>query len=78
VAEAADQAHAVQLAGALFEAADQQHVLIEFQKLVLADEGVDTGVIAFPSEASPLRVRAIQISLANLHRGLLLDAHPPK
>jgi len=27
---------------------------------------------AFPSEASALRVRAIQISLANLHRGLHL------
>ena len=30
VAEAADQAHAVKLAGPLFEAADQQHVGIEF------------------------------------------------
>jgi hypothetical protein len=48
VAEAADQAHAVQLAGALLEAADQQHVLVEFQKLVLADEGVDTGGISLP------------------------------
>ena len=29
VAEAADQAHAVELAGPLLEAADQQHVAIE-------------------------------------------------
>jgi hypothetical protein len=32
--------------------------------------------LALPSEASPLRVRAIQISLANLHRGLHPRAHP--
>ena len=29
MAEAADQAHAVELAGSLLEAADQQHVAIE-------------------------------------------------
>ena len=30
MAEAADQAHAVKLAGPLFKAADQKHVVIEF------------------------------------------------
>jgi hypothetical protein len=48
VAEAADQAHAVKLARALLEAADQQHVLIEFQEFVFSDEGVDTGVYRLP------------------------------
>ena len=42
VAEAADQAHAVQLAGLLLEAADQQHVAIVFQKL----GGTDLGLIS--------------------------------
>ena len=35
VAEAADQAEAVELAGALLEAADEQHLLVEFEQLVL-------------------------------------------
>ena len=35
VAEAADQAEAVELAGLLLEAADQQHLLVEFEQLVL-------------------------------------------
>ena len=34
VAEAADQAHAVELAGLLLEAADQEHVGVEFLELV--------------------------------------------
>ena len=36
VAEAADQAEAVELAGLLLEAADQQHLPVEFEQLVLA------------------------------------------
>ena len=36
VAEAADQAEAVELAGLLLEPADQQHLLVEVQQLVLA------------------------------------------
>jgi hypothetical protein len=35
VAEAADQAHAVKLAGLFLESADQQHVAVIFQQLVL-------------------------------------------
>jgi hypothetical protein len=48
VAEAADQTHAVQLAGPFLEPADQQHVAIEFQQLRLRGApgiGFDTGVI---------------------------------
>ncbi len=37
VAEAADEAHAVELAGLLFEAADQEHVAIGADVLVLAE-----------------------------------------
>src|SRR5262245_57460997 len=33
MAEAADQAHAVDLAGLLLEAADEQHVAVEFQQI---------------------------------------------
>ena len=40
VAEAADQAHAVELAGLLLEAADQQHLAVGVQ-LLLAGEGGD-------------------------------------
>ena len=36
MAEAADQAEAVKLAGALLEAADEQHLAVEFEQLVLA------------------------------------------
>ena len=36
VAEAADQAEAVELPGPLLEAADQQHLAVELQQLVLA------------------------------------------
>ncbi len=35
MAEAADQAHAVELAGLLLEAADQQHLAVEVEQLVL-------------------------------------------
>jgi hypothetical protein len=48
VAEAADQAHAVELAGPLLEAPDQQHVAIVFEQLVLGHAacGAAVGVIA--------------------------------
>ena len=36
MAEAADQAEAVELAGLLLEAADQQHLLVEFEQFLLA------------------------------------------
>ena len=35
MAEAADQAEAVELAGPLLEAADEQHLAVEFEQLVL-------------------------------------------
>ena len=36
VTKAADQTHAIELAGTLFEAADQQHVAIVLKQFVLA------------------------------------------
>jgi 2-oxoglutarate dehydrogenase complex dehydrogenase (E1) component-like enzyme len=39
VAEAADQAHAVELAGALLETADQHHLAIEAQQVLLGGRG---------------------------------------
>src|SRR3546814_16276691 len=53
VAEAADQAQAVKLAGLFLETADQHHLPVEFQQLFLA------GVIIFRSVgARPVMVRA--------------------
>ncbi len=46
VAEAADQAHAVHLAGLLLEAADQQHVAVGGEFLVLAEIGDRGGRLA--------------------------------
>ena len=37
MAEAADQPHAVELSGLLLEAADQQHVAIGLQQMLLVD-----------------------------------------
>ena len=39
VAEAADQAHAVELAGLLLEAADQQHLAVGDELLLAAEAG---------------------------------------
>ena len=40
VAEAADQAHAVELAGLLLEAADEQHVAVGVKLFVLVEGGL--------------------------------------
>ena len=45
VAEAADEAHAVELAGLLLEAADQQHAAIGGEFLILGEFG-DTDVFS--------------------------------
>ncbi len=37
MAEATDQAHAIKLAGAFFEAADQHHLAVIFQQVVFGD-----------------------------------------
>ncbi len=44
VAEAADQAHAVELAGLFLEAADQQHVAVGLEFLVLASKSAIAAV----------------------------------
>ena len=49
MAEAADQPHAVDLARLLLEAADQQHVAIEFQQVI----GVGLSIIGPPFALSP-------------------------
>ena len=49
MAEAADQPHAVDLARLLFEAADQQHVAVEFQQVI----GIGLSVIGPPLALSP-------------------------
>ena len=46
MAEAADQPHAVHLARLLLEAADQQHVAVEFQELFGRDFGLGFLVLA--------------------------------
>jgi len=43
VAEATDQAHAVELAGALLEAADQQHFAVPGQELVAGNASIRGG-----------------------------------
>jgi hypothetical protein len=48
VAETADQPHAIELAGPLLEAADQQHVAIErFQLLGVGRRGLRCGRLSF-------------------------------
>ena len=52
VAETADQPEAVELAGALLEPADEQHLLVEVEQLVLASLVALRLGRAFPTEAA--------------------------
>ena len=66
VAEAADETHAIELAGLFLEAADEQHVAIGFEQLVLA-HGLRL-VGAFGSDV-PAVTRCCGLSHAVLLRG---------
>src|SRR5262249_46828463 len=58
VAEAADQSHAVHLAGSLFETPDRQHVAIDAKLYLLAKIGRHIGnTIVRPAAVARLRVR---------------------